>query len=213
MWSKLRGWHADLSRGAKVVLWTGALIFAMLLGNSLGNNNGNTQKVATKSSPSGQAQQSNKSEPKPKPAITTKTETEDTTIAYQSQTQDDTSLDKGTTVTAIKGADGIKTTTYKVTFTDGKETGREQVSEEVTKEPVTEVIHVGTKVAVQTPAPTPKPASNCDPNYSGACVPIASDVDCAGGSGNGPAYVAGPVRVIGTDIYGLDRDGNGIGCE
>ena len=54
---------------------------------------------------------------------------------------------------------------------------------------------------------------SCDPNYSGACVPIASDVDCAGGSGNGPAYVSGPVTVVGKDIYGLDRDGNGVGCE
>lgn len=56
-------------------------------------------------------------------------------------------------------------------------------------------------------------AAECDPNYSGACVPIASDVDCAGGSGNGPAYVQGPVRVVGRDIYGLDRDNDGIGCE
>ena len=56
------------------------------------------------------------------------------------------------------------------------------------------------------------PASNCDPNYT-PCVPIASDVDCAGGSGNGPAYVRGPVRVIGVDIYDLDRDGDGIACE
>ena|SRR5215204_5024878 len=56
------------------------------------------------------------------------------------------------------------------------------------------------------------PATQCDPNYSG-CVPIASDVDCAGGSGNGPAYVKGPVKVIGKDIYRLDRDGDGIGCE
>lgn len=55
--------------------------------------------------------------------------------------------------------------------------------------------------------------SGCDPNYAGACVPIASDVDCAGGSGNGPAYVRGPVRVAGQDIYGLDRDNDGIGCE
>jgi hypothetical protein len=53
----------------------------------------------------------------------------------------------------------------------------------------------------------------CDPNYSGACVPIARDVDCVRGSGNGPAYVRGPVRVIGRDIYGLDRDGDGIGCD
>ncbi|WP_408632949.1 excalibur domain-containing protein [Mycolicibacterium mengxianglii] len=58
-----------------------------------------------------------------------------------------------------------------------------------------------------------EPASSCDPNYSGACVPIASDVDCAGGSGNGPAYVSGPVTVVGQDIYDLDRDGNGTGCE
>lgn len=63
------------------------------------------------------------------------------------------------------------------------------------------------------PAPAPKPRPSCDPNYSEACVPIASDVDCAGGSGNGPSYVSGPVRVIGSDIYDLDRNGDGVGCE
>lgn len=70
--------------------------------------------------------------------------------------------------------------------------------------------------AAKAPAP-PAPAvpgtnPGCDPNYSG-CVPIASDVDCAGGSGNGPAYVRGPVQVIGRDIYGLDADHDGVGCE
>jgi hypothetical protein len=55
--------------------------------------------------------------------------------------------------------------------------------------------------------------SGCDSNYEGPCVPIASDVDCASGSGNGPAYVDGPVIVVGSDIYELDRDGNGTGCE
>jgi hypothetical protein len=70
---------------------------------------------------------------------------------------------------------------------------------------------VGT--SVQLAAPAPRAASPCDPNYSGACVPIASDVDCAGGGGNGPAYVKGPVYVVGKDIYGLDKDGNGVGCE
>lgn len=63
------------------------------------------------------------------------------------------------------------------------------------------------------PVATGEQQSSCDPNYSGACVPVASDVDCEGGSGNGPEYVAGPVNVIGDDIYGLDRDGNGVGCE
>ena len=55
-------------------------------------------------------------------------------------------------------------------------------------------------------------ASRCDPNYD-PCVPIASDVDCVGGSGNGPVFVVGPVRVIGADICGLDADHSGIGCE
>lgn len=68
-------------------------------------------------------------------------------------------------------------------------------------------------IVTEAPAPPPPPpAPACDPNYSG-CVPIASDVDCAGGTGNGPAYVRGPVSVIGNDIYDLDRDGNGIACE
>ena len=61
-------------------------------------------------------------------------------------------------------------------------------------------------------AETAVPSPECDPNYSG-CVPIASDVDCAGGNGNGPAYIKGPVKVIGKDIYGLDTDRDGIGCE
>jgi hypothetical protein len=38
-------------------------------------------------------------------------------------------------------------------------------------------------------------------------------VDCAGGSGDGPRYVQGPIVVTGSDPYGLDRDHDGIGCE
>jgi hypothetical protein len=56
-------------------------------------------------------------------------------------------------------------------------------------------------------------AQECHPSYEEQCVPIASDVDCAGGSGNGPAYTRGPVRVVGPDDYGLDRDGDGWACE
>ncbi len=61
------------------------------------------------------------------------------------------------------------------------------------------------------PAPAPAP-QKCTPGYD-PCLPPASDYDCAGGSGNGPKYVDGPVRVTGSDPYGLDRDGDGIGCE
>ena len=63
------------------------------------------------------------------------------------------------------------------------------------------------------PATGAQQSSSCDSNYSGACVPVASDVDCEGGSGNGPAYVSGPVTVVGDDIYGLDNNSDGVGCE
>lgn len=53
----------------------------------------------------------------------------------------------------------------------------------------------------------------CDANYSGGCVPIDTDVDCLGGSGDGPSYFAGPAQVVGTDIYGLDADNDGYACE
>jgi hypothetical protein len=53
----------------------------------------------------------------------------------------------------------------------------------------------------------------CDPNYEGACLDAnAYDYDCAGGSGNGPKYT-GRVDVVGSDPFGLDADGDGVGCE
>jgi len=64
----------------------------------------------------------------------------------------------------------------------------------------------------QAPA-APVRRSGCHSSYEGQCVPIASDVDCGGGSGNGPEYVWGAVRVVGPDVYGLDRDNDGWGCE
>lgn len=55
-------------------------------------------------------------------------------------------------------------------------------------------------------------AEECNPNYSGCLDPYASDYDCEGGSGDGPLYT-GTVEVIGYDEYGLDDDGDGIGCD
>lgn len=53
--------------------------------------------------------------------------------------------------------------------------------------------------------------AQCHPGYW-PCLRYSSDYDCAGGSGNGPLYT-GPVFIIGADDYGLDADGDGLGCE
>jgi hypothetical protein len=55
-------------------------------------------------------------------------------------------------------------------------------------------------------------APDCTPGYQ-PCIPPGPDVDCQGGSGNGPRYVQGPITVTGDDPYGLDSDHDGIGCE
>ena len=64
------------------------------------------------------------------------------------------------------------------------------------------------------PPPTTTPARNCDPSYPDVCLdPNAPDYDCAGGSGDGPRYVSGPIRVRPPDPFDLDREGDGWGCE
>ncbi|TDD13118.1 hypothetical protein E1218_34955, partial [Kribbella turkmenica] len=138
------------------------------------------------------------------PRKTTKTVVEFRTIAFKKKTVTDDQLAKGEKIVTTKGADGTRRLTYEVTYVDGVQTAKELVKQEVTKQPRTQVTTVGTRTDEE---------SGCDPNYSGGCVPIASDVDCAGGSGNGPEYVSGPVRVVGNDIYDLDRDNDGFGCE
>jgi hypothetical protein len=60
------------------------------------------------------------------------------------------------------------------------------------------------------PSPQPQP-TNCQ-GYS-PCIPPGPDVDCAGGSGDGPRYRSGPIYVSGSDPYGLDSDGDGVACE
>ncbi|UQU63366.1 G5 domain-containing protein [Couchioplanes caeruleus] len=137
----------------------------------------------------------------PAAEVVKRTVTEKRAIPFKTRTVEDAAMRQGTRKVRVKGSAGVRTLTYEVSTVNGAQTGRRLVGSTVTRRPVTRVIAVGTR---EEPA--------CDPNYSG-CVPIASDVDCAGGSGNGPAYVDGVVRVIGTDIYDLDRDNDGYGCD
>lgn len=152
--------------------------------------------------------------PTPTVVVTTETVTETAPVVRGSRSEDDPNADQGTSTFAA-GADGVLTRSFEVVKHDGVEVSRSQTSEAVTTAPVDDV----TRVGVRAPAPAPVAAApaaaagGCDSNYTGPCVPIDSDVDCAGGSGNGPSYVSGPVTVVGSDVYDLDRDGDGIACD
>jgi len=142
----------------------------------------------------------------PTPVTVKKTVIETKVIPFKKRTVLDSSVTAGEKSITTRGVNGVRRLTYEVTLVGGVATAKRLVKQVVAIQPVTQITTVGTKVD------EPSSGGDCDPNYSD-CVPIASDVDCAGGSGNGPEYVEGPVTVIGSDIYGLDADNDGIGCE
>jgi resuscitation-promoting factor RpfB len=130
------------------------------------------------------------------PVVTTEEVTETAPIVFQSTRIKDAALAVGSVTTKVAGVNGVKTLTYKITKTDGKQTGKELIREVITTLPVNEVIADGTKIA-------PK----CDTNYTGGCVPIVSyDLDCVD--------IGFRVYVVGYDKHGFDgNDNDGIGCE
>ena len=151
----------------------------------------------------------------PVPKVTTDKVTETVDEPFAQAVVEDAAIAAGTTSITTVGVPGTRERVYLVTFIDGVETSRELVSDEVVIVPQNEVTTVGTYVAPPPPvtrAPVASSGGGCDPNYGG-CVPIDSDVDCAGGSGNGPSYLSGSVAVVGSDVYDLDRDDNGIACD
>jgi resuscitation-promoting factor RpfB len=175
---------------------------ALLLLGACGSAGGLASAPTTTAPPSVTPSATSSKATAPAPVVKKRIVTKRPAIPFDTRRVKDPSLAKGITKVRTHGVAGLKVFTYEVTFTDGVQTNARLVRTVIAKHPVTRVIAVGTKQARQ-----------CDPNYTGACVPIASDVDCAGGGGNGPAYVQGPVTVVGTDIYGLDADDDGIGCE
>lgn len=203
-----------LTKSEKVMLGVAGGVLAVMALSSLGNAKPPAQPiqlVAESSQQDAESSQQDEVTPTTKASVVvTKEETELVSIPFDKQAVDDGNYPAGTVQVTIAGVPGTKTVVYQVTKRDGLETSRKVVSETVTLAPVSEVTSRGTYVA---PPPVAAAPSGCDSNYEGGCVPIASDVDCAGGSGNGPAYVSGPVYVVGSDIYDLDRDGDGVACD
>lgn len=87
--------------------------------------------------------------PKPvsesKPVIVIKEERKEMTIPFKVLEEIDGTLEKGIRKTEVTGSLGTEVIVFKITYTDGKETSREEVSRSVTKEPVNEIIKIGSK--------------------------------------------------------------------
>ncbi|MDO9456923.1 G5 domain-containing protein [Nocardioides sp.] len=159
------------------------------------------------------------SSPEPKaPTITYRTVRQRQRLPFERTVRMTGDLDRGVTRLARAGRAGVRVLVFRVKLRDGRPVGRQRVRTMVARRPVTRVVLRGTHVdpppePKPRPAPVAAPQDDCDPNYSGACVPIDSDVDCGGGSGNGPSYLYGTATVVGSDIYDLDADNDGYGCE
>lgn len=185
---KIKEWFLGLSRIGKASV-IGVLLFGAM------TVSGAQRPVAPPAVEQNQVDASTVDHEVDQPVVTSDTLIETKDIAFERQTIEDSSVAKGTSVIRTPGQNGTVTVTHKITLHDGKEVDR-QTTEEVTKNPITEVTAIGTYV---------KPAPACDSSYSG-CVPIVNyDLDCAD--------IGYSVEVYGYDKHGLDRDGDGAGCE
>ncbi|MCY7094323.1 G5 domain-containing protein [Streptococcus oralis] len=89
------------------------------------------------------------------PVVTTKEETKTEEVAFQTKEVTNPDLPEGTRIVKTAGKKGVRTIVETVTYTDGKETGREVKSNTITTPAVDEVVEVGTK-KVEAPVVTTK---------------------------------------------------------
>ncbi len=75
-----------------------------------------------------------------------KEEVKEVSIPFATKTDEDNELSWRKKIVTQKGESGLKRTTYKVSYHNGKEVNRKVLSTEVVKEPVTEVVTQGTYV-------------------------------------------------------------------
>ena len=123
--------------------------------------------------------------------------TENVPIPFDTQSSDDASLSKGTTVVDTKGADGTASVVYQVKTVDGVQVSKDPVSQTVVTPPVTQVQRVGTKVAV-----APPPVANTGSSSAGADVPVAA----ADSGDNSPAGAQAIARSMMASSYGWGDD-------
>lgn len=74
--------------------------------------------------------------------------TEEEPIEFSETTQKDSKVDWGVKEISQKGEEGVRETTYKVDYENGKEIKRVKLSSKITKKPITQIVKTGTKIKV-----------------------------------------------------------------
>lgn len=110
--------------------------------------------------------------PPRQPVVTTKTTTETEVIQFQTVEQNNAELSVGQRRTTQEGSDGVKTYTYKITYSDGVQTNKELLSSVVTTNPVDKVVAIGTKTEspVVASASVTKPPENAESTSTGEAL-------------------------------------------
>lgn len=99
----------------------------------------------------------------------------DQPVAPPEQKVDDPTLAVGSTAVQTPGVPGAQTVTYRVTTTNGVESGREQLAATVTSPPKPTIVKVGSLAAPAAPAPAAAAAGNT--GAAANAVANASDFD------------------------------------
>lgn len=155
-------------------------------------------------------------------------------LAYKTVSENDASMNEGTSKVAVKGVNGEEEVTYKVKYVDGKKTGKnQQVSRKTIKKPVSKVVKVGTKkgdTTVKSNGVTSKNGFTVGQKINGRYTHYCACATCNGNSrgitssgkriSNGmanPYYIAcnwlplgSVIKVDGTNYTVVDRGGSGL---
>lgn len=115
------------------------------------------------------------------PKVETKTVSTTENIPYTSSTVNDSSLLSGTTQVQTKGANGVLTHTYEVTYTDNVETNRSKSVDTITEPAVNEVILNGTMVCSNGTYINAAGNTVCSP-YSASSAPSGATAKCSDGT-------------------------------
>lgn len=126
-------------------------------------------------------------------------------VSYQIVNRENPKLEKGKTVVAQEGEDGVKAITYSVTLVNGVRKEKSVVSEVFEKEPVNEVVEKGTKPIVVASRSASTKAKDTTKRIDN--IPGADKVGANGFLSDGTAY--SNVIVMSSTVYNNSPEQNG----